>query len=295
MQGVIAVTGSSGFTGRYVVRALESRGYRVLQLSRTGNGGRACDLTSFASIQSALQGIKLDGLVHLAAESFVAQPDKARFYEISTVATETLLEAMVSTGQAPRKVIVASSANVYGRNAHEHTDESEVPAPVNHYAASKLAMEHMVANFFDRFEIIVTRAFNYTGPGQNGRFLIPKIVRHFRERRSAIELGNIKVARDYSGVEDMAACFCKLLESEMHSSVINLCSGEARSLESIVEALERLCAHRMHVMVNPAFVRVNEIPVLSGSPERLRQAIGFVPGFGDDVLRQMLETPETTA
>ena len=68
--------------------------------------------------------------------------------------------------------------------------EDTCPAPYNHYAASKLAMEHMVRTWFDRLPIIVTRPFNYTGPGQDDRFVVPKIVGHYRRRAARISWGH---------------------------------------------------------------------------------------------------------
>ncbi|MEZ5701534.1 MAG: NAD-dependent epimerase/dehydratase family protein [Burkholderiaceae bacterium] len=44
--------------------------------------------------------------------------------------------------------------------------EAQMPAPVNHYATSKLAMELMARTFADRLPIVITRPFNYTGPSQ---------------------------------------------------------------------------------------------------------------------------------
>ena len=54
--------------------------------------------------------------------------------------------------------------------------------PANHYAASKAAMEWVARQWFDRLPIIVTRPFNYTGPGQSEAFLFAKLVGAFHRR-----------------------------------------------------------------------------------------------------------------
>ena len=92
----------------------------------------------------------------------------------------------------PACTIIASSANIYGNTTAGAISEKVPPNPANDYAVSKLAMEYLVRTYMNRLGIVITRPFNYTGVGQNSRFLIPKIVAHFVERRPQIELGNLK-------------------------------------------------------------------------------------------------------
>ena len=87
--------------------------------------------------------------------------------------TINLLDALCALPICPSKVVLASSANVYGNCAVSPIKEDQPPAPVNHYAMSKLAMEHMARTFASRLPIVITRPFNYTGPGQRSNFLIP--------------------------------------------------------------------------------------------------------------------------
>jgi nucleoside-diphosphate-sugar epimerase len=179
--------------------------------------------------------------------------------------------------RTPKRVIVASSANVYGTPKAEVLDESLCPAPVNHYAASKLAMEHMVRTWFEKLPILITRPFNYTGPGQAEHFLVPKIVKHFRERAPYIELGNLQVSRDYSDVEDVVSTYLALLKSDARSEVVNICSGRAIALLDIVEMMNDIAGYRIEVRVSPEFVRQNEVPRLIGSRARLESLVEIAP------------------
>ena len=172
------------------------------------------------------------------------------------------------------KVLVASSANIYGTPNVEVIDEAILPSPVNHYATSKLAMECMVRTMFSKLPIVITRPFNYTGVGQNEQFLIPKIIGHFKRSEKVIELGNLDVSRDFSDVRDVVASYVTLLMSKAESVVVNICSGRATSLREIITKIEALTGYDIEVRVNPVFVRANEIARLRGDDSYLKQLTG---------------------
>lgn len=287
------VTGAAGFTGRYMVSTLRERGYRVVGLTSANVQGadeRVCDLTDRAAVRAVIEDVRPDYAVHLAAKSFVGSGDHEAFYKINVFGTLNLLEALAQAGVHPAKVLIASSANVYGTPVMDVIDESVCPAPVNHYANSKLAMEHMVRTWFDQVPIVITRPFNYTGPGQDERFLIPKIVNRFRCKASFIELGNLDVSRDFSDVRDVVAIYVALLESHAESEIVNVCSGRAIALRRIIELMNDMAGYDIDVRVNQAYVRTNEIPRLRGSNDRLRALIGFVPKTSiEETLRTLYE------
>ena len=291
---VALVTGASGFTGRYLVPTLQARGFRIVGLgmgASLADQDVACDLKDAAAVRAAVLQVRPSHIAHLAALAFVGHDDARAFYDVNLFGTLNLLEALAALDTPPRKVLIASSANVYGTPGVEVIDEGVCPAPVNHYACSKLAMEHMVRTWFDKLPIVITRPFNYTGVGQDEKFLIPKIVGHFRRRAPVIELGNLDVARDFSDVRDVVAAYVRLLQADGSAGqTVNICSGQAHSLQDILSMAETMSGHRIDVRVNPAFVRTNEVPRLLGHPQKLQQLIGFSPEIPlDQTLRWMLD------
>ncbi|WP_081577160.1 GDP-mannose 4,6-dehydratase, partial [Acidithiobacillus thiooxidans] len=232
-------------------------------------------------------------VVHLAGLAFVGHGDAQAFYAVNLFGTLHLLEALSTLKTPPQRILLASSANVYGTPAVEVIDESICPAPVNHYACSKLAMEHMAHTWLDKLPIVIARPFNYTGVGQDDKFLIPKIVSHFKRRAPFIELGNLDVSRDFSDVRDVVDRYVHLLlEAEgVAGQTFNVCSGQAHSLREIMALTEQLSGHSLDIRVNPAFVRANEVPRLLGSAARLQQHLGpFSPIPIKQTLRWMLES-----
>lgn len=269
------LTGASGFTGRYLEPALRTRGYQVVRVDPSGS--KPCDLTDPQAVEEAVQSSEPDVVIHLAAVTYVAHRNAEDFYRVNVLGTLNLLQALARLKQLPRRIIIASSANVYGTPKAEVLDEALCPAPVNHYATSKLAMEHMVRTWFERLPILITRPFNYTGPGQAEHFLVPKIVRHFRDRVPYIELGNLRVSRDYSDVEDVVSTYWALLESDARSEIVNICSGRAIALLEIIEMMNDIAGYKIEVRINPAFIRENEVPRLVGSPTKLRSLVEIPP------------------
>jgi len=285
----VLLTGAGGFTGRHLEPALLQRGYSVARLDSVGP--ERCDLTDPAAVERTVLRANPESVIHLAAISYVAHGNADDFYRVNVIGTLNLLQALSRLVATPRRVIIASSANVYGTPSIEVLDESVCPAPVNHYACSKLAMECMVRTWFDRLPILITRPFNYTGPGQADHFLVPKIVKHFKERVPMIELGNLDVSRDYSDVEDVVASYVALLESDARSEVVNICSGRALALLDIVSMMQEIAGYEMEVRTNPEFIRVNEVARLVGSTAKLRSLVNIpAPRAFADTLRRMYES-----
>jgi GDP-6-deoxy-D-talose 4-dehydrogenase len=288
------VTGADGFTGRYLVANLAARGHTVIETFASRDGTETptrlkLDITSPQACRRVIEKTRPDYIVHLAAISFVGHDDPLDFYRVNVIGTLNLLEACAAAGHTPRKLLIASSANVYGNVTSEVIDESFPLTPANHYAASKVAMETMLRTWFDRFPVLIVRPFNYTGRGQAANFLVPKIVGHFARREPSIELGNIDVARDFSDVRYVASAYEALLESEAVGETVNVCTGTLFTLREILSAASHLTGHQLEVHVNPAFVRDTDVKVLAGSPAKLRAlapAVESIPFM--DTLRWML-------
>ncbi len=274
----ILITGINGFTGHYLAEAFKVKGYEVYGLAqfvnRPGDGIYSCDLLDRQKLSTLISQFKPDLVAHLAGTTYVGHHNPEEFYRVNVIGTTNLLEALTQPGLKSPRVLIASSANIYGTPALEVLSEEVPPAPVNHYAASKVAMEHMVRTWFDKLPIIITRPFNYTGVGQEEKFLIPKIIGHFKRKEKVIELGNLDISRDFSDVRDVATAYVRLLESDVRSVSVNICSGHDISLKKIIQDANKIAGYNIDVRVNPDFVRTNEIRQLHGDNAYLKQLIG---------------------
>ncbi|HYD60636.1 MAG TPA: GDP-mannose 4,6-dehydratase [Noviherbaspirillum sp.] len=275
-RGCVLLTGANGFTGKYVRAELEAAGYTVVGALVGASRGPhevTLDVTSPDNCRRVMEKVRPDYLIHLAAISFVQHADADAFYRVNVIGTINLLQAMADARLSPRRVLIASSANVYGNATAGVIAESQPPQPVNHYAVSKLAMEFMVKTWSDRLPIVITRPFNYTGVGQEPHFLVPKIMSHFVQRAPVIELGNLDVERDFSDVRMVAQAYRGLLEQDCAGETVNICSGRPYSLRYILDTMQEIAGYDIDVRVNPAFVRQSEVKTLVGSPDKLRSLV----------------------
>jgi nucleoside-diphosphate-sugar epimerase len=281
-NNVVLVTGSSSFTGYYVIKELKLSGYDVVEGS--------VDLRDYSSTLNLVKKVKPNYVIHLAALSFVGHDNINDIYETNLIGTINLLKALTKSSLNIRKIILASSANIYGNINVEKINELQLAQPANHYGISKYSMEMAAEQWKSQLPILIVRPFNYTGVGQAEKFLIPKIIKHFQLNESSIELGNIDVYRDFSDVRDVAKWYVAALNINKDISHVNFCSGALISLRDIILKLNQISGYEMDVRVNSSFVRENEIKRLCGDSTLLGTFVNIDNRITiDDTLNWMLK------
>ncbi len=274
----VLVTGSEGFTGTYVCEEFNTAGWEVWRAGSTPRPNQPyylhIDLLNPRSLEPINDRIRPQVVIHLAASAFVAESDPQVFYRVNFLGTNHLLETLSRAKHPPLCTILASSANVYGNSDAGALSEEASVNPENDYALSKLAMEYVARTYMDKIGIVITRPFNYTGVGQSNRFLVPKIVSHFKEKKSKIDLGNTQVSRDFSDVRDVARIYRLLAHRMPLNEVVNICSGSAVSLEKILEIAKEITSHDINLQVKPELVRENEVLELLGEKKKLEDLVG---------------------
>jgi GDP-6-deoxy-D-talose 4-dehydrogenase len=281
------VSGASGFTGQELVKALQLRGDAVI--------ASAVDCRDADAIRDEIHTAEPEGIVHLAAISSPMHRPVSDFYSVNVVGTDAVLAAATEVSCLQR-IVLASSATVYGEAAQQHLRLSEAlhPEPLGHYALSKYAMERLVRSYPD-LPIVVVRPFNYTGLGQSSDFLLAKVASHLRAGVRTIELGNLDLERDFTSVSDIIHAYVLCLNmSSVHNGVVNFCSGEPQNLRSLVEMMIAESGIDAQIVSATHLRRGREVASLAGDAARLRAWIGFVPApLGRITLRQMV-TPGYT-
>jgi len=256
------VVGAASFTAQYLIPALKQANYNV--------DTSVVDITDLPQLESTLLKIQPDYIINLAGISFVPDGANASIYAVNTFGPQNILTACLRLPDPPKQIILASSSNVYGIQTAEKINEACPADPINHYGCSKWAMEQIAKTYSEKLNITITRPFNYTGRGQDIKFLVPKIVDHFKRRADSIRLGNIDIWRDFSDVRWVAQSYTELLSTPTNKlSFVNLCSGRLTSIRDVIGLLEEITGHTLEIEMDPQFSRPADIKRQCGDNEYL--------------------------
>lgn len=261
----VLVTGSSGFTGKHLMRYLSKYGHEVHALTS--------NLTDYNALKGEILEVKPEAVIHLAGIAAVGHENIDDFYNINILGTRNLLASLAYSRHQILNVVVSSSAHVYGNKGGGSLSENSKIVPGNDYSVSKYAMELMAGLWKEDLPITITRPFNYTGKGQSNHFIIPKIVEHFRNRKSSISLGNIMLYREFGDVRDVVEIYRRFIEKPPVGETVNLCTSEPTRLRDIIDICSNLTRHEIEVKINQQFVRDNEPEKLIGDDSKLRELI----------------------
>jgi GDP-4-dehydro-6-deoxy-D-mannose reductase len=296
------VVGAGGFVGPHLVHLLWRLGRDVVAADLHPADGidETCDICDRASVDATIARIRPERVFHLAAQSSPhdawEQPELT--FRINVGGTLNVLLACREHAPGCR-VLFVSTSTVYGQVPEEAVPllEERRIFPPGPYEASKALAERLceIVGWDDRIHVVITRSFNHTGPGQGTRFVVPIFARRVAEvamgmREPTIPTGNLDPQRDFTDVRDVVRAYVELLDRGDNGGVYNVCSGEVRTVGSILVDLLRLAGSDAELVPDPSLVREHDLAVLTGDTTRLREALGWVPApMGDRTLQPILD------
>jgi nucleoside-diphosphate-sugar epimerase len=281
LKGRLFITGAQGFTGIHLAQLAKMNQYEVIESQ--------ANLLDYEALSNELLACKPDFVIHLAAISSTVSDNQTLLYKTNVIGSLNLLRALNRLSNKPNKVLMISSAHVYGNTGQEIFKEEDSPSPFNHYGVSKLSMELVARQFFNQLPIVIARPFNYTGVGHHEGFVVPKIIKHFKLKLPQIELGNIDTEREYNDVRLICEMYLRLLDSGKNSETYNICTGKVHSIREILSILESLTNQQINIIQNPQLMRTNELKRLCGNPQKLNRIVGDLSRFTlNDTLEWML-------
>jgi GDP-4-dehydro-6-deoxy-D-mannose reductase len=178
-------------------------------------------------------------------------------------------------------VLIISSAHVYGEPEYVPIDELHPLNPNSPYAKSRVEQEKLV-NDFD-LDIIISRSFNHTGPGQQTGFVCPDFINEAKRLLSgeieSIKVGNLEAKRDISDVRDVVNAYKLLLEKGESNSIYNVCSGSAISIQYILDTvLEIAGLDSSNVEIDKEKYRPIDVEKMYGDNSKIKN-LGWHPKY----------------
>lgn len=261
----VLITGGAGFIGAHLASALYGQGHHVRVLDDLSAGDPTSliagvnftrgDVRDIPKLWTLLQGV--DVVYHLAARvsvpASVLYPHE--YNDVNVGGTVALLEACRDVGV--RRVVLASSATVYGDQPEQPVEETMLPRPAAPYAVSKVAAELYLFNIgrLAGFETVALRIFNAYGPDQPlppvHAPVIPQFVKQIMGRGSVVIFGNGGQTRDFVYIDDVVDALVRAAEApDVDRQIINVGSGEETSLDALVAQIGATVGEKPSVLYN---------------------------------------------
>lgn len=291
----VLITGADGFVGHWAVEVLTRAGHEVIptEPSPRRPGTLPLDVTDRPAMETLIGEKMPDACLHLGGIAFVPMGWKnpVRLYEINTLGTLNVLEAF--RHQNPKAaILMVSSAEVYGREAREHSvDEEAALRPSNLYGVSKLAADESCLLYARHYgmRIMTARPANHIGPGQSEHFVATAFARQLialKKQGGAgiLQVGNLEAQRDFLDVRDVVEAYRLLLEQGQGGQAYNLASGQLTRIQEMLDTLCDILDCHPDILVDPELYRPADQPVVLDST-RIRQETGWTPTYE---LRQTL-------
>ena len=245
------------------------------------------DLNDIPKIKILIEDIQPDYILHLAAQSSVAESWKTPVFSFvnNTNIFLNIIDTVRLNDNAARVLSIGSSEQYGIVSEHDLPITEERPqSPENPYAVARVAQEHLARIYAKGFnlDICCTRSFNHCGPGQSDRFVVSAIVKQFAKiargiQEPVISIGNGAIVRDFVDVQDVVEAYNLLLSKGKKGEVYNICSGKGRAIKDIITSLSEILGIQVSVHQEQAQIRPIDNPRIIGSYQKIQRDLGWKP------------------
>ena len=319
MTKSILVTGATGFVGSHMLDLLKTEeDTEIFALKRLNSSmhnvkhiedqikwidGDLCDATSMHCV---LTKSDPDEIYHFGALSWVSpswrQP--AQYMQTNAIGTINLLEAVWDQHYGMDKtckILTSCTPEEYGDVKPENlpiTEESLI-APVNPYAASKVAQDAVCQSYYASYNIpiIRTRAFNHEGPRRDKHGALASFAYQIArieigKQSPVIKVGNLSAKRNFTDVRDMVKAYHLAMKLGVPGELYLIGSQNIFTIQECLEKLIGLSTHAEEItwQVCKELVRPTELNYLIGDISKFEKLTGWKPEISfDQMLQDILD------
>jgi nucleoside-diphosphate-sugar epimerase len=306
------VTGGAGFIGSHIADRLLENGFEVTVLDDLSNArleninahtGRSDfhfiegDIRDLETVKKAVR--KVDVVFHEAA--FVGVQESIRkpllTNDVNVNGTLNLLEASLQSNV--KRLILASSAAVYGEPQASPISEDS-PVHLNSpYAVSKLTSEHYAKAYHKIYglETICLRYFNVYGPRQTtGPYaaVITSFIDDLLKNKRPTIYGDGEQTRDFINVRDVVQANILAMEKDCAGETFNVAAGSSATINNLLEIMKRIVG-KSEVEPKHGAPRPHDIRESCGDISKAKKILGFTPKISlEDGLTDLVKYYEQT-
>lgn len=297
----VLITGIGGFVGGHLARHLLEQSETTVigvsifppeqhaDIAALGIKLYQVDLNDEEAVFNLLRESRPDQIYHLAAQTFVPESFENPWQTLSNNIHSQLniLHAMVKLDLDAR-ILVVGSGEEYGvvLPSEVPIDENQPLRPASPYSVSKVTQDMMGLQYYLSHDVaaIRVRPFNQIGPGQSKLFVAPAFASQIAaiekgEQEPVVYVGNLEARRDFTDVRDMVRAYRLILTHGEPGDVYNIGSGEAHSIQELLDILLNLSTAAIEVRVDPARLRPVEVPVIICNADKIKAITGWQPAY----------------
>jgi len=300
----VLITGGAGFIGANLANRLVADGHHVRVLDDLSAGDRQRlssrvlftrgDVKDRPKLWTLLQGVEC--VFHLAAR--VSVPESVlyprEYNDVNVGGTVSLMEAMRDVGV--KRVVLASSATVYGEQSRQPLREEMRPNPLAPYAVSKIAAEHYLFTLGALYgiETVSLRIFNAYGRWQaippSHPPVIPQFVKQALGGGSLVIFGDGRQTRDFVYIDDVVeALIAAATAPGVDRQIINVGSGREVSINDLAHLVLQVTGCKANVIHNEQ--QSGGIRRMVADLHRAKALLGYQPKVDLETgLQLLLET-----
>jgi GDP-4-dehydro-6-deoxy-D-mannose reductase len=295
------ITGITGFAGSYLAEQLlainkyevsgtflyEDSINNVKSVKNKLNLIKA-DLSNTKNVFDIVESIRPSVIFHLAALTSPADSFKNPTATLTNNISlqVNLLEAIRKFKLLNTKILITSSADIYGHVAKENLpiNEKAPLMPTNPYSVSKIAQDFLGLTYFltYKLKIIRVRPFNHIGPRQSPNFSVPSFAKQIAEiekgkKEPNLSVGNLEAKRDFTDVRDMVKAYILAVENGKDGEVYNIGSGVSYKMSDILDKLVSMSSTKIEIRKDKAFFRPVDNPELVCDASKFKKLTDWKP------------------